>query len=134
MWRRGANQISQRSHQLYCQPGKRVFITLTPPRPLSCHPVTHPPGQLCCVTSDFDFIKLFFSLCFVLLGSFASECQLFLFFLREVKRNTTYSWRRSISLGQQPSGVAQVLAVGGAEKGKKKPNTLLLFSCTLHSV
>lgn len=66
MWRRRANQISQRSHQLYCQPRKRVFITLTPPRPLSCHSVTHPPGQLCCVTSDFDFIKRFLFLCFVL--------------------------------------------------------------------
>lgn len=87
MWRCGANQISQRSHQLYCQPGKRIFITLTPPCPLSCHSVTHPPGQLCCVTSDFDFMKLFFCLfCFVFLGSSSSECQLFFVFPQRGKK------------------------------------------------
>lgn len=57
--------------------------------------------------------------CFVFWGRHPLSANIFLFFLREVKKNTTYSRRRSVSLGQQPSGVAQVLAVGGAEKGKK---------------
>lgn len=56
----GANEISQRSHQLCCQPQKCLFITRTLPPPLPpCHSVAHPQGQLCCVTSDFDSIGPF---------------------------------------------------------------------------
>lgn len=49
----GANEISQRSHQLCCQPQKCRFISRTLP-PLPCHSVAHSQGHLCCVTSDLD--------------------------------------------------------------------------------
>lgn len=57
----GANEISQRSHQLCCQPQKCLFITRTVP-PLPCHSVAHSQGQLCCLTFDFDPIRPFSSI------------------------------------------------------------------------